>query len=103
MASATATAIPKTESGQNYKGFVAGVFSGVAKLTGESRNIYDNRLWLIFDDSRPSIRHDQGPPPDFQQEPILGSSRMPPPNSPQRRRPWSLQGRNSSPRGLDVW
>ena len=28
--------VPVEKKAQNYKGFVAGVFSGVAKLTGES-------------------------------------------------------------------
>lgn len=32
---ATSVPVPVEKKAQNYKGFVAGVFSGVAKLTGE--------------------------------------------------------------------
>jgi len=29
---------PRQEKSQNYKGFVAGVFSGIAKLSGNQKN-----------------------------------------------------------------
>lgn len=38
--------IPVTEKkAQNYKGFVAGVFSGIAKLTGELPSFFKVTLW----------------------------------------------------------
>ena len=53
-------------SNGSYKGFVAGVFSGIAKLTGQSGqnrlvDMSTNRLysWAPF-------RHDQGPTTDVQ-------------------------------------
>ena len=43
MASQAAEAAPKAapqlQSQKNYKGFVAGVFSGIAKLTGKLRTL----------------------------------------------------------------
>jgi hypothetical protein len=44
----------KPASGKNYKGFVAGVFSGIAKLSGEYYTTYPEKTMLncnIFDNS----------------------------------------------------
>lgn len=40
----TETSVPKQENkAQHYKGFVAGVFSGIAKLTGKKNNLLSFR------------------------------------------------------------
>lgn len=42
----TPAPVPVTEKkAQNYKGFVAGVFSGVAKLSGELHSSFKAALW----------------------------------------------------------
>jgi hypothetical protein len=43
----------KMESAKNYKGFVAGVFSGIAKLSGECESNYPCP-YLEFTPSSPS-------------------------------------------------
>lgn len=70
------------KKGQNYKGFVAGVFSGVAKLTGEFQSVVQRRLSIRLrcpyrtsasfhnfhvaltnlPSSRPPLRHNKSPP-----------------------------------------
>lgn len=49
----------KKPSGGNYKGFVAGVFSGIAKLSGIELHLLLN-VDVVTDRSAswPSIRHD---------------------------------------------
>jgi hypothetical protein len=39
----------KKESSKNYKGFVAGVFSGIAKLSGQSSCCCEILLYPTFD------------------------------------------------------
>lgn len=45
-AAVTPASVPVTQKkAQNYKGFVAGVFSGVAKLSGELHSSFKVALW----------------------------------------------------------
>lgn len=57
-----------TSLGHDYKGFVAGVGSGVAKLTGTCLFTPDNQLhdalYLLVTCSGTSLRHSQSPPPN---------------------------------------
>lgn len=82
----------KKESHSNYKGFVAGVFSGIAKLTGMLSSYFDNSILRFqaervldrcfsfnrrmadmrevveipnIPSSRSSLRYDQSPSPNL--------------------------------------
>lgn len=55
---------PATSAKRDYKGFVAGVFSGIAKLSGMFISTLFLIIILIKMNSRPPLRHSQGPPPD---------------------------------------
>jgi len=54
----------------NYKGFVAGVFSGIAKLSGESARLVPKEDTSLTPPSRPSLRHDQSTVTDFEHRTI---------------------------------
>lgn len=46
---------------KNYKGFVAGVFSGIGKLTGKPIRLCMQKILLIAINSWPSVRSTQAP------------------------------------------
>lgn len=46
QASPTTVPAPTAASKKDYKGFVAGVFSGIAKLSGKSMKLRGSTLWL---------------------------------------------------------
>lgn len=50
---------------KNYKGFVAGVFSGISKLSGRYTGTPHGRARAKWKYSRSPLRYDQGPAPDL--------------------------------------
>ncbi|PNY21660.1 hypothetical protein TCAP_07238 [Tolypocladium capitatum] len=71
---------------RDYKGFVAGVFSGIAKLTG----------------NRPPLRHGQGAPADDGREPLQRPAAVRGADGAARGPARAVQGRDAAARGLDV-
>lgn len=66
----------RSESAQhsNYKGFVAGVFSGISKLSGRiPAPSNEHRQDLMFV-SRPSVRHHQSTSTDERKDSVQGAS-----------------------------
>ena len=72
-----------SKASHDYKGFVAGVFSGIAKLSGLShRPMFLSHL-LIWIYSRPPLRHDQSASSDNGLDSFQRPLAMPPSNSSQ--------------------
>lgn len=117
----------KKENAKNYKGFVAGVFSGIAKLSGKKfMTLIFRSLWtlsssskpietppfincsntlyqyLLTPPSRPPLRHHQSPTPNLRPLTLLRPPPMPPPNRAERRRLRPLQRCHPTPCRLDV-
>ncbi len=55
---------PKAKGNGNYKGFVAGVFSGIAKLSVGYVRLVFIRYATVLNSRQAPFRYDQGPPPD---------------------------------------
>lgn len=56
-----------------YRGFVGGVFSGIAKLSGMCLRSGIMKPDADTEDSGTSVRHHQGPPTDHRQVAIQGA------------------------------
>jgi hypothetical protein len=96
-----ATADEPRKSPKHYRGFVAGVFSGIAKLSGIHHPSSVERKWLTRV-SRPPFRHHKSASPDHGEEPIPRACRLPHADAPKRRLRGVVQGRNTSAGGVDV-
>ena len=112
-----AAGMNKKGESKNYKGFVAGVFSGIAKLTGEFAHPASFQLRAIVEysilarviandtmqhNSRPPLRHHKSPPPNLTPISIQRSTPMPPHHRAKRIHNRPLQRRHPTARRLDV-
>jgi hypothetical protein len=83
-----------------YRGFVAGVFSGIAKLSGMF--IFQEQTTLANEDSWPSLRYHQSPPTNYRQVTVSRTSRLSVTDTEEGGRYRTVQGRNTTIGRMDV-